>query len=238
MAFYGDLFRPSGRSLAVGDPLYTAEDVEPGFEQELLHAWWLAASQTDPQVVAPDERTLARTPRSVQVALRALSYSSFFADVALRAMVFDLKQVRRYLTDPQLRQQTRQRVKAQIEADTKVLVAHSLGSVVAYETLCAYPDSSVRALVTLGSPLGTRNLVFNRLEPSPRAGLGAWPGAVRRWTNVADVGDVVALVKDLKPLFGSGVAGFEVNNGAHAHDCVSYLTAEQTGRAIAESCVE
>lgn len=109
---------------------------------------------------------------------------------------------------------------------------------VAYEALCAWPDSPVRALVTLGSPLGIRNLVFDRLEPPPRAGLGAWPGAVSRWTNVVDAGDVVALVKNLRPAFGPDVAGFEVDNGAHAHDCTSYLTAEQTGRAIAESCGE
>lgn len=39
MAFYGDLFRPAGERLAVGDPLYTAGDVQPGLEQELLFAW-------------------------------------------------------------------------------------------------------------------------------------------------------------------------------------------------------
>ncbi|GGY71153.1 hypothetical protein [Streptomyces xanthochromogenes] len=34
MAFYGDLFRPQGEFLAVGDPAYTAADVAEGFEQE------------------------------------------------------------------------------------------------------------------------------------------------------------------------------------------------------------
>ena len=50
------------------------------------------------------------------------------------------------------------------------MVGHSLGSVVAYEALCAHPEWPVRALVTLGSPLGIRNLIFDRLVPAPAAG--------------------------------------------------------------------
>lgn len=38
MVFYGDLFRPPGESLAVGDPLLGPQDVEPGWEQEQLLA--------------------------------------------------------------------------------------------------------------------------------------------------------------------------------------------------------
>ncbi|MEH0532432.1 hypothetical protein [Streptomyces sp. 1222.2] len=63
MGFYGDLFRPQGQTLAVGDPVYGAADVEDGFEQDLLFAWWQAAAAVDDQVVAPDGNTLARTPR-------------------------------------------------------------------------------------------------------------------------------------------------------------------------------
>ena len=118
------------------------------------------------------------------------------------------------------------------------MVGHSLGSVVAYEALCAHPEWPVRALVTLGSPLGIRNLIFDRLLPAPAAGArgevrGAWPGGVRSWVNVADAGDVVALVKDLRPLFGDQVACYLVHNGSHAHDVRPYLTAAETGAAIA-----
>jgi pimeloyl-ACP methyl ester carboxylesterase len=230
MAFYGDLFRPPGYLLAVGDPLFTAADVQTGLEQELLEAWWDAAAVVDSGVVPPDSETLARVPGSVQAALLALSHSRFFAGVALRAMVFDLKQVSRYLTDPQVRAAARERVREAIGADTRVVVAHSLGSVVAYEALCALPGHGVRALVTLGSPLGIRNLVFDRLEPAP----GAWPGgAGLTWTNVADAGDVVALVKDLRPAFGQAVVSVVVDNGAHAHDSGSYLTDRLVGAAVA-----
>ena len=179
MAFYGDLFRPPGQPLAVGDPYYRASDVEPGFETKLLLEWWTAAAAAEPQVVAPGADTLARTPGSVQAALRALSHSKFFGGLALRTLVFDLKQVRRYLTDPELRAAARSRVTDLIGPDTQVVVGHSLGSVVAYEALHALdasdtiegpkdgPGHRVRALVTLGSPLGIRNLIFDRLQPAP-----------------------------------------------------------------------
>jgi pimeloyl-ACP methyl ester carboxylesterase len=235
--FYGDVFRPAGRRLSVGDPWLTASDAKE-FDQELLAAWWWAAAEADPRVVHPDARTLARTPGRVQAALRALSGSAFFAGLAERVMLFDLQQVRRYMTDPEVRQEVQDRVAAEVGEDTRVVVGHSLGSVVAYEALCAHPQWPVRALVTLGSPLGIRNLIFDRLVPAPVARdsggkLGAWPGEVESWVNLADAGDVVALVKDLRPLFGSRVACSLVHNGSHAHDVRPYLTAAETGAAIA-----
>jgi hypothetical protein len=237
-AFYGDLFRPPGRHLASGDPLIRAEDLDP-FEQDLLAVWWGEAARTDPAVVAPDARTLARIPRSVQGGLRALSGSRFFAALGERALLGDLRQVRDYFHEPEIRRQARQRVSEAVGDDTRVLVGHSLGSVVAYETLSANPGWPVRMLVTLGSPLGIPNLIFDRLQPAPppaadaRPGpRGRWPGPGRAWVNVADQGDVVALVKDLREAFGPGVDCWIVDNGATAHDARPYLTAVQTGRGI------
>jgi pimeloyl-ACP methyl ester carboxylesterase len=238
-AFYGDLFRGTGGSLGVGDPWLTADDIT-GYEQDLLLAWWQAAAEVEPQVIDPDARTLARTPRSVQAGLRALSGSAFFAGIAERALLFDLRQFRRYLTESQTRQAVQERVAATVGDDTRVLVGHSLGAVVAYEALCAHPEWPVRALLTLGAPLGIRNLVFDRLQPEPSrpAGgpgglVGQWPGGVGQWTNVADAGDVVALVKDLRPQFGEKVTCLVVHNGSHAHAVEPYLTAAETGAAIA-----
>ncbi|MCX5097822.1 hypothetical protein OOK36_56340 [Streptomyces sp. NBC_00365] len=239
VAFYGDLFRPDGEFLAAGDPPYTAADVEEGFEQDLLLAWWTAAAESDPAVVPPGADTLVATPRSVQAALRALSGSRFFAGLALRAMVFDLKQVHRYLIDPGLRAKALARVVDQIGEDTQVVVAHSLGSVIAYEALCAWPGHQVRALVTIGSPLGIPNLILHRLQPTPLTlggqPQGMWPGGTQlAWTNLADHGDVVALVKDLRPVFGYQMRCAVVHNGAHAHDASAYLTDKLCGQAIAD----
>ncbi len=123
-----------------------------------------------------------------------------------------------------------------IESDTRVVIGHSLGSVVAYEALCAHSSWPVRTLITLGSPLGIRHLLFDRLDPPPAMEgterLGRWPGGIERWTNIADAGDVVALVKDLSQRFGKGVESILVHNGATAHDVRPYLTAKETGRAI------
>jgi pimeloyl-ACP methyl ester carboxylesterase len=235
--FYGDLFRPAGRQLGVGDPWLTSSDATE-FDGELLMAWWREAAESDPGVISPDARSLARAPGSVQAALRALSASAFFAGLAERAMLFDLQQVRRYMTDPVIRAEVQGRLATGVTENTRVVVGHSLGSVIAYEALCAHPEWPVRALVTLGSPLGIRNLIFDRLVPAPVVcdsgkPAGEWPGGVRAWVNVADAGDVVALVKDLRPLFGGKVACYLVNNGSHAHNVRPYLTAVQTGGAIA-----
>ncbi|MEU0894924.1 hypothetical protein [Streptomyces massasporeus] len=227
MAFYGDLFRPAGHTLAVGDPMFTADDVDE-LETELLMDWWAACARVDASVPPPGGDTLARSPRAVQTALRVLQHSRFFGGVSLRALVFDLKQVRRYLTDEDLRVAARKKVEEAIGPETRVVVAHSLGSVVAYEALCAREGHGVRALVTLGSPLGMR-MVVDRLRPGPET----WPGTAS-WTNVVDAGDVVAAVRDLSMFFGTGVVGKVVHNGSHAHDATLYLTAKETGEAVAE----
>lgn len=235
VGFYGDLFRLPGQRLAGGDPAYTHNDVAEGLETDLLLAWWGAAAQVDDRVVPPTATTLSRSPRSAQKALRALYNSAFFSGLLQRALIFDLKQVSRYLSDPDLRQAARKRVLEHITPHTRVVVAHSLGSIVAYEALCSTSDHPVRSLVTLGSPLGMR-LIFDRLDPSP-APQGAWPGGGQSgfvWTNVTDPGDPVAAVHDLTPRFGSRVRGAQVHNGPHAHDATSYLTDQITGKAIAD----
>ncbi|WP_323185405.1 hypothetical protein [Kitasatospora sp. NBC_01287] len=235
MAFYGDLFLPPGQLLAADDPFFSWSDVLPGWETDLLTHWWEQAAQAEPQIAGPDAAgMLGGLTASVQGALLALSQSRFFAGLAERALILDLKQTRRYLADRTLREAARDRVRALVGPDTAVVVAHSLGTLVAYEALCALPGHPVRALITLGSPLGIPNLIFDRLVPAPVDGLGHWPGEPSlRWTNIADARDVVALVKDLRPCFGPGVACHLVPNGSHAHDASHYLTKAVTGAALA-----
>ncbi|MGQ4384933.1 hypothetical protein [Streptomyces sp. SAS_270] len=233
MAFYGDLFRPAGHR-GLGIPELDASDVEDGLERELLLAWWEAAARAESQVTGPDRAVRLRTPDLVQRALDALSHCSFFAGLSERLVIHSARQVRRYFTEPELRAAVRDRLAQALTADTEVVVAHSLGTVVAYEVLCAHPELRDLSLVTLGSPLGVRSLVFDRLVPAPGAGHGRWPAPVKRWSNIADRGDAVALAKELAPLFGSRVQDALVHNGAKAHDVRPYLTARETGRAIAD----
>jgi hypothetical protein len=233
IAFYGDVFRTPGAK-ALGEPNYTAEDVQDPLERELLELWWAEAARTDSAVTGPDEKTKLRTPLVVQRALNALSQSKFFAGPGERLIIPLIKQVHAYLTDDRIHEAVQERLCEAVESDTAVLVGHSLGSVVAYEAVCAHPEWPV-SLVTMGCPLGIRNIVFDRLRPAPVNERGVFPVGVRSWTNVADLGDVVALVKSLRPLFGDGVTDALVNNGAKAHDVSPYLTAVETGRVIASA---
>ncbi|WP_214103013.1 hypothetical protein [Acrocarpospora catenulata] len=82
-----------------------------------------------------------------------------------------------------------------------VVIAHSLGSVVTYETFWAHPDLRTDLLITLGSPLGMRNVVFERLAPVPVNGKGSRPPGVKRWVNVADKDDLAAIPPGLRPYF-------------------------------------
>ncbi|WP_435207667.1 hypothetical protein [Micromonospora sp. bgisy143] len=232
MAFYGDVFRRSG-TRTLGEPPLTAEDVTDPLDQELLLTWWAEAARIDPGVTGPAATTRLRTPFVIQRALDALSHSRFFTGLADHLLVGALRQVRRYLTEDDLRQRIRQRVLDAMSEDTRLVVAHSLGSVVAYETLHAADTAHPPALITLGSPLGIRGMIFDRLRPAPQAGVGQWPPRLRSWTNIADRGDVVALVKALAPVFpGGALTDVSVHNGATAHDARPYLTARETGTAV------
>ncbi|MFB7311147.1 antibiotic ABC transporter ATP-binding protein [Streptomyces sp. NPDC056192] len=241
-AFYGNLYFEAGmRSLDI--PPWDETDVDEGLEIELLEAWWEQAARIDPAVLGPDAAdsrgvvgfgaSRLLLSERVRAALDALSASSFFAKVSDRLLIFALKQVRRYMTEPELRRQAQARIAEEITDETRVLVAHSLGSVIAYEALCAHPEWPVTDFVTLGSPLGMRSVVFDRLEPRPTKNVGCWPGGIERWTNIADRGDIVALADRLGPRFSDRVDDSSISNGMQMHDLLRYLTASRTGTAVA-----
>ncbi|MFE3454526.1 hypothetical protein ACFXJ8_36945 [Nonomuraea sp. NPDC059194] len=111
-------------------------------------------------------------------------------------------EVAAYLTDTVRRERCQEEVAEVIRRRApRVVVAHSLGSVVAYETLHAHPDIEVDLLVTLGSPLGMRNVVFEHLLPAPVDGRGERPKGVRRWVNIADKDDIAAIPPALRDCF-------------------------------------
>jgi hypothetical protein len=240
-AFYGDAFRRTGRHLGAEDvEVLGSEDVSSDSEAELLLAWWQAAAESDHGVVPPDARTLGPM-QGVQAALAALAGSRFLAGTTERLLILWLRQVHAYFTDSGLREEIQQRFSAAVGPDTEVVVAHSLGSVVAYEGLCAHPEWGVRGLVTLGSPLAIRNVIMDRLQPAPQRVAGSWqatwPPQLSSWANIADRSDFVALVKRLSPVFGESVADWEIANGTRMHQVARYLTAAETGAAIAAALV-
>ena len=240
VAFFGDLFRPEG-AMAGGEPPYAAADVKPGLEEALLEAWYEAAVEQDPSLGSP-AGAMGPGKVAVQVMAERLLRSRTFARVAERWFIGNLKQVTAFLakpdaSKPDVKELVLGRVAAEVRPDTRVLIGHSLGSVVVYEYLARYQPPQIELLVTLGSPLGIPHLVFDKLTPAPADGLGAWPGQVPGWVNIADADDVVALCKRLKPLFpapagGTGVEDHPVDNGDEPHAIDRYLNAAPTGAAL------
>jgi hypothetical protein len=236
IAFFGDLFRRAG-SMAAQDPPYSPADLRPGPERELLAELYRAAVAQEP-ALGPPSGAMAPGSVPVQVMAERLLRSATFAGVAQRAFIGSLKQVTRYLGDPATRERVLALVHERLDGGTRVLIGHSLGSVIAYEYLCQYRPPSVELLVTLGCPLGIPNVVFDRLTPAPAGGQGAWPGLIAGWANVADPDDVVALRKKLAGLFpgppGRAVSDRLVNNGGKPHDVRRYLSARETGSALGD----
>ena len=134
-------------------------------------------------------------------------------------------------TKPDLRARMRARAEAMVDDDTRVIVAHSLGTLFSYMALCNHPHWRVHTFVTLGSPLASP-AIFERLEPPPIDGKGQWPGSVERWVNVRAIGDKAAAVT-LRERFGSRVEEVLIDNGHRAHDPEPYLNSAATGAAIA-----
>lgn len=97
---------------------------------------------------------------------------------------------------------------------------------------------SVDTLITLGSPLGIPTTIFERLTPAPLNNKGAFPN-VNRWVNIAEKDDFVAMHKQLDTLFGTSDKQVEdmfvVNGTFKAHSVARYLSAQETGRVIAEA---
>lgn len=243
MAFYGDLFRTADQQ-GTDDEL-TAEEWAVGgpLAREWLDRIALRATRPADRMLAERERELLDDPGEVQGAraalrpvLRALSatrpIARFGAGFAERFVTRALRQVSRYFTDDALRERALARVTDLVDEDTAVLLGHSLGSVVAYEAAHRL-DRPLPLLLTLGSPLGLRTVVYDRLRPQPPA----VPPVARRWVNLVDPDDLVAAEPDLSLGF-PGPAGvlascYTVDNGARPHEATFYLTARETGRAIA-----
>jgi pimeloyl-ACP methyl ester carboxylesterase len=129
-------------------------------------------------------------------------------------------------SDPSLSDRIHRRLLDRIGRETRVLVAHSLGTVIAYRTLVAHPEVDLDMLVTLGSPLGS-----DRFTDGEDA--GSWPGSVRRWVNVIARGDHVADADGLGGRFGDRVEEHLIDNGHRAHHPEPYLNSQVTGGAIA-----
>ncbi len=97
------------------------------------------------------QKGLFRAPRFAELALNSLARSRYLADYLPFEFLGDLKQVALYLDDRELRRTILTRVLDRIGPETRVVIGHSLGSVITYEALCEKP-AQVTAFITLGHP--------------------------------------------------------------------------------------
>jgi hypothetical protein len=86
-----------------------------------------------------------------------------------------------------------------------LLFGHSLGSVIAYDTLWELThehrsSGEVSLLVTFGSPLAT-HFVQRSIKGAHEVGAARYPHNVRRWVNLTARGDTTALRPRVKPLY-------------------------------------
>ena len=154
VSFFGNLFRPRG---AMGGeyPPFTAADLTSDAEVALLTEFYDQAVALEPQL-GPPTGALGPVRVGVEVMAERLLRSRTFARLAARVFVGNLKQVTQFLDEPKTKDNVLARVAQEIDDNTRILIGHSLGSIVAYEYLCRYQPPRVELLVTLGRPWGLR----------------------------------------------------------------------------------
>ncbi|MCP4409471.1 MAG: hypothetical protein GY807_17315 [Gammaproteobacteria bacterium] len=118
-------------------------------------------------------------------------------EVADKILRLKLKDLYEYYHDAKKRTELRGRLRDALMAHTNsriMLVAHSMGSIVAYDVLRLLgkqnPLITVDHFVTIGSPLGMPHVKYKITEENH---LVRTPSIVRKWTNLADRRDPVAI---------------------------------------------
>lgn len=219
-AFYGHEYNDgkAGR-----EPEYAAIDIESGLETELVLGIGAALGDAD------DDKTKFYLPGMVQSALVRIQRSELF-DGRDGLLISFVKQVNRYLSDTRFRELVHAEVATAMAQSPRLIIGHSLGSVIAYNWLKENDPGHPVALITLGSPLGFEAI---RRRVGCQNGRSCWPGRVNSWTNIAAGHDAVAMVKELAPLYSPDICDQPCDNPRKsAHTALSYLVNVRTARAI------
>lgn len=187
----------------------------PGTTFDFQMVYW--ADLEHAESVAPDddpepykrmkgEGPFMRHSGSLQRKLAALGLEGFgkLADALARAPVLSglVEQVVekrapdlfRYQNDAVLRRTIRERFlvvlrKAQANDLRTMLVAHSMGSLIAFDVLLAHPELRIDHMLTVGSPLGLGEVKAHSRREFGRLQV---PEGVGRWDNFSDQRDPIA----------------------------------------------
>lgn len=169
-----------------------------------------------------------------------------------------LEETRRYFENREgiadrIRQRVKDTLRPLFEAGCEVmLVGHSLGSVIAFDTLweLSWKDARpwhVDRFLSLGSPLGMF-YVQRRLLGHGERGARRYPANIRHWTNVSAAGDLMALdrhlrndyhrmlklgmVRDITDYTHGVEACFRTAEGPNPHRCYGYFFNPLVARSI------
>jgi subtilisin family serine protease len=125
-----------------------------------------------------------------------------------------------------------------------IVVAHSQGTMIAYRVLMEqeFANLDIALFVTVGSPLGITEVQDYIKALTGQRKLAVPPG-VRRWINVCDPLDPVALDKDLTAEFSPSARGVKVENRVkfnpdsprHPHSGTGYLSLEEVRQPVRQT---
>lgn len=234
-----------GESLAgVGGAAFEAGGLVP--TEQFVETTVAELAAEDGTLPSPDLRTLVERMAyaadaaavgsdSLPEGFEAIPGPRFLRVAAFRAIVrVALRDVHAYFFQPDEQRAIRAAVREALEAADPpvVVVAHSLGSVIAYDVLheARFRTLPTPLLVTLGSPLGITEVqdhVRRPLEVPPQ---------VEAWLNVADGADVVALDPTLRPEYRPAdrcTDALVVNTSPNRHGIAEYLATTVVRRAVA-----
>jgi hypothetical protein len=178
--------------------------------------------------------------------------------IASERVELHLRDLQRYVSDDNgiaehARQMLKMRLRAATEAKRPILlIAHSMGSVIAYDSLWQLSRAqrdhvSVDRLLTMGSPLG-QNYMQNRIKGHAETGAERYPTNIRRWTNLSAVGDLTAVDPVLANDFGEMVVlelvdelvdaevhnYFRLDGELNVHAEYGYLVNASTARVVVD----
>src|SRR4051812_15734282 len=201
------------------------------------------------EATTEDRREIASWSRRADLLARIVGDSvPGFARLANSAIRAQLNDVSRYQRDSdgigtRIRARVREALESAWAARARVLLmGHSLGSVICYDTLWDLSrerggSPRVDLFMTLGSPLAT-HVIRRGLRGTNEHGPDAYPRNIARWVNFTARADTTALQPRLEPHFREmldlGLVGsiedhvdlencFRGAYGLNAHDAYGYL---------------
>lgn len=207
--FYGDLLAnltlaATGRSRSFETPVSETGTTDIILDSEAFGAFWGDTQQEMLGSVAPVSRGKGIHKSSFKIIAKGIEVvSPLKGRLALKL----LKQAYAYIQIPEIQKQVNDKVRPFLETNTpKIIISHSLGTIVAYKLLLELFEqgklSSVPLFITLGSPLSLK-IVMKQLQDDTQS-----MPAVKRWVNGSDKEDFIALGNKLN----SGFYKMEIEN--------------------------